>query len=106
MRQVRWKHQKHPIAHRHHDLIRVLGCEFRNRRSDDAGLRSWIVKINRIGSRVRTNVIYAAQEIIRVAMHRVRRTACVDICPATCNLNRVIPQFQELQYGLRRTVNA
>ena len=93
MCQVGWENQKHPIAHRHHDLIRILGREFRNWRSDDAGLRSWIVKVNRIGSRVRTNIVYAAQEIVRVAVNCVRRTTCVYICPAACNLNRVIADF-------------
>ena len=39
----------------------------RDWRSDDAGLRSWIVKVDRIGSRVGTNIVYAAQEIVRVA---------------------------------------
>ena len=61
MCQVGWKHQQHPFAHRHHSLIRILGGEGRNWRPDDTGLRSWIVKINRIGSRLRTDIIYAAQ---------------------------------------------
>ncbi len=64
MRQIGWKHQKHPVGHRHHYLICILRREFSNRRSDDTGLRSWIVKINRVRSRVRTNIIYATQEIV------------------------------------------
>ncbi len=66
MCQVDWKHQKHPVAHRHHDLICILGREFSNWRSDDAGLRPWIVKVNRICSRMRMNIVYATQEIVRV----------------------------------------
>ncbi len=93
MGQVGWKHQKHPVAHRHHDLVCILGREFGNWRSDDARLRPWIVKVNRIRSRMRMNIVYASQEIVRVAMNRVRRSACVDISPATGNLNRVIPHF-------------
>ena len=93
MCQVGWKHQKHPITHRHHDLICILGGERRNWRPDDAGLRSWIVKVNRIRSRMRMNIVYAAQEIVRVAVNRVRRSTCIDIGPAACNLNRVMADF-------------
>ena len=60
---------------------------------DDAGLRSWIVKVNRIRSRMRLNIVNATQEIVRVAMNRVRRSACIYVCPATCNFDRVIADF-------------
>ncbi len=103
---VGWKHQQHPVAHCYHDLICILGRKFGNWRPYDAGLRSWIVKINRICSRMRMNIVYATQEIVRVAMSRVRRSACVDIGPAACDLTRVIADFSESKYGLRRTVNA
>jgi len=93
MCQVGRKHQKHSVAHRHDDLICILGREFGNWRSDDVGLRSWIVKIYRLCSRMRMNIVYATQEIVRVAMNRVRRSACVDIRPATCNLNLVMADF-------------
>jgi len=52
------------------------------------------------------NIVYATQEIVRVAMNRVRRSTCVDIGPATRNLNRVIPHFSKLQYGLCCTIDA
>ena len=106
MRQVGWKHQQHPIAHRQHHLVCILGREFSNGRSDDAGLRSGIVKVDRIRTRMRLHIVNAAQEIIRVAMHRMRRAACVNRCPASGNFNRVGADFQELKYGLRGTVNA
>ncbi len=93
MCQVGWKHQKHPVAHRHHDLICILGRKFGNWRPDDAGLRSWVAKVDRLGSRVGTNILYAAQETVRVAMHCVRRAACVAIGPATRNLNLVLADF-------------
>ncbi len=93
MCQVGWKHQKHPVAHRHHNLICILGREFSDWRSDDAGLRPWIVKVNRIRSWMRMNIVYATQEIVRVAMNRVRRTACVEVCPAACNFNRLKADF-------------
>ena len=106
MCQVGWKHKKQTVAHRHHDLICILGREFSDWRSDDAGLRSWIVKVNRIRSGIRMNIVYATQEIVRMAMNRVRRSACVDIGPTTCNLNRVMADFQKLKYSLRGTINA
>ncbi len=93
MCQVGWEHQKHPVAHRHHDLICILGRKFGNRWSDDAGLRPWIVKVDRIRSGMRANIVYAAQEIVRMAVNFVRRTACVDIGPATCNLDLVLPDL-------------
>ncbi len=70
MCQVGWKHQKHPAAHHHRDLICIVGREFSNWRSDDAGLPFWVVKVNRIRSGMRVNIVYATQEIIRGAVIR------------------------------------
>ncbi len=69
MCKVGWKHEKHPVAHRYNDLICILGRKLGDWRSDDAGLRPWIVKVYRIRSGMRMNIVYATQEIVRMAMN-------------------------------------
>ncbi len=72
MWQPSWKYEKRSVGHFHHDLIGVLGGQFRHRRPDDPRLISRIVKIDGICSLVRPDVVNAAQEIVWVTVNVVR----------------------------------
>jgi hypothetical protein len=87
-------------------LVGVLGREFHDRRPDNTGLISWVVKVYCVCARVSANVINAAQEVIRVAMSSVRGTLGENIGPTSSDLERVITNPQESQNTLRRAIDA
>ena len=86
VRQPGRKEQQRAVLDVHHDLIRIVNGQFGNRRPHDRGLRSGVVKIDRVRALLHLNVIDAAQKIVRMGVHLVGSPRAIDVCPATGHL--------------------
>src|SRR5687767_7879644 len=86
------------------DLIGIRRRELRHRRPDDAGLNPWIVEVDRVRVRRGFQIVDAAEEIVGVTVHPMRRPRRIDVGPAPGDLDRVIPDFQESQDRAHRAV--
>src|SRR5437867_12992795 len=69
--QIGGEHQKSSVRHPDYNLVSILGSEFSNRRPDNAGLISRVMKVYCVRTRASSNVIDAAQEVIGVAVSLV-----------------------------------
>jgi hypothetical protein len=104
--QVGGKNKKGAVLHCHHDLIGIFGREFHDRRPDDAGLSSRVVKVYGVRARVSANVIDAAQEIIGVAVNFVCGTLGENSGPTAGYFESVITDSQESQNAPRSVIDA
>ena len=106
MRQVRREQEERSVVDRNHDLIGILGGELRHWRPDDARLASGVVEIDDLRARVGANVINRAQEVIRMTVIPVRRTAREDGRLAARDFQGVITDAQEAQDAFGRAQDA
>jgi hypothetical protein len=104
--QVSGKNKQGSVLHCHHDLIGIFGREFHDRRPDDAGLSSRVMKVYGVRTRVSANVINAAQEIIGVAVSLVHSTLGENSGPTAGYLESVITDSQESQNAPRGVIDA
>ena len=83
-------------------LVGILGCEFNDRRPDDSGLISWVMKVYCVGAWMRSDVVNPAQKVIRMTVRSVCSTLGENIGPTASYLDSVISNSQESQNALRR----
>ena len=102
--QVGRENEKSAIPDVHHNLIGILGRKLHDRRPDDTGLISRVVKVYGVCAGVSSNVIRATQEVIGVTMGPVCGTLGENIGPTAGNLEGVITYSQELQNTFRRVI--
>ena len=76
MLQIGGKDKQGAVLDGDHDLVGILSREFHDRRPDDAGLTSWVVKIYGVGAVLCANVVDSAQEVVGVTMNPVVPTFC------------------------------
>jgi len=102
--QVGREYEKSAITYFHHNLIGILGRKLHDRRPDDTGLISRVVKVYGVCAWVSSNVISAAQEVIWVTMRPMCGALGENIDPTTGNLEGVTTYSQELQNAFRRVI--
>jgi hypothetical protein len=103
--QVGGKNKQGAVLHPHHDLVGILSREFHDRRPDDAGLISRVMKVYRVRTRMSANVINTAQEVIGVAVSLVHSTLGENSGPTAGYLESVITDSQESQNAFRRIID-
>jgi len=90
MLQVGWKYQHRSVLHSHDNLIGVLGRELKDRWPDDPGLIARVVEVNGVRARMGPDVVHAAQEVVGVLVHLVRRASREGCRPAGGDLVRLV----------------
>ncbi len=105
MAQPRGEYQHRAGPHRHNDLIRILRVQFRYRRFYDGRLRSWVMKVNGIGTLFRPDVVDAAEEIVGVAVLSMGGTGRVQVGPTASYLEISVTKFQEIEDRANRIVH-
>ena len=73
------KKEQGAIPYIHDDLVGVVGSEFGHWRAHHSGLRSRVVKVHRLRSRLGLHVVNTAQKIVGVAVRRVSPRRCEDV---------------------------
>ena len=63
------------------------------------------MEVDGVGTRPRSHVVHAAQEVVRVAVHLVRRPRGQDVRPAARDLDGVVSDAQESQDSPRRLLD-
>ncbi len=106
MLQVGWKHEHRSILYSHDDMVGILGRELDDRWPDDPGLIARVMEVDGVRAPMGPDVVHAAQEIIGVLVHRVRRASRQDRRPAGGDLVRVVSDLQESQNSRHRAVHA
>ena len=104
--QVGREHQKSAVGHSNYDLISVLRRKFHDRRPDNTGLTSGVMKVYGVRTGVSSNVIDATQKVVRVAMTFVNCTLGENRGPAASDFESFLTDLQESQNALGNIANA
>ena len=89
-----------------YDPVGIFGRQLGNRGSNNRGLTPRIMRIYGIRTRLRLQIIGAAQEIVRMVVDFVRRALGQDGRPASGNLEIIVTEFQEALYARDRMIDA
>ena len=106
MLQIGRKYEHRSVLHSHDDLIGILGRELDDRWPDDPALSAWVMEVDCVRTRMGSDVVHAAQEVIGVLVHLVCRASRQDCRPAGGDFVRVATDPEELQNSWHETVHA
>src|ERR1700676_614847 len=80
--QVGRKYEHRSVLHSHDDLVGILSRELYDRWPDDPALNAWVMEVDGIRTRMGSDVVHAAQEVIGVLVDLVCRAFRQDGRPA------------------------
>ena len=106
MLQVGRKYEHRSVLHSHDDLVGILGRELDDRWPDDPGLIARVMEVDGVRTRMGPDVVHAAQEVVGVLVHLVRRASREDCRPAGGDLVRVVADPEESQNSRHDAVHA
>src|SRR5262245_15509650 len=95
MRQPCRKQEQCAIPDAHDHLISALRRELDDRRPQDCGLTAWIVEVDRVGAGGNSQVVNAAQKIVRMGMQLMGSTRSKNSRPAPRDLDGRLTDSQE-----------